>query len=368
MDQPMSVNETIESSTVHRLAKKLERDMHVKNLSPGDPYLSATQAARTLGVSRSVADRALLLLAKRDLLVRRAGQGTLVGSAMRVDPAMEVPRMKQLQSVFLLEGPIATKTALIPPEMMLPQARHRFNQSAVHAVYLPQENTVEYVKQLVARGRSGGGRVGLIAKSCTRPVYDYFAECRVPTVVLGTLYADQREALPSIDLDYYEAGRLMVNSLAGRGHRRLGLFAGPAGRAGTENFINGILAGTHPAGISPAGLVMKFYPGSDKGFAAEARSVLAAPDHPTALLTQSETSAKWLSSFAAELGLSVPGDLDVSCVATESEGPVHCPCVRPQHSVDEIIAQAVEMLWRVMESVPLEEHTVAIPVSLCEAG
>ena len=37
---------------------------YIKGLVPGDPYLSATQAARMLGVSRSVADRALSSLAK----------------------------------------------------------------------------------------------------------------------------------------------------------------------------------------------------------------------------------------------------------------------------------------------------------------
>ena len=359
----MSSNETTEVSTVHRLAKELERDMYLKSLSPGDPYLSATQAARVLGVSRSVADRALSLLAKQNLVIRRPGQGTQIGSAMRVDPAQEVVGSTSLQSIFLLEGPSRTQTSVIPPEAMLPLAQKRFRQAAIHTVYLPQENTVDYVKQLISRGQSARGVVGVIAKSCTRPVYDYLAECHVPTVVLGTLYADQREALPSIDFDYYEAGRLQAQGLAGSGHQRIGVLLGSAGRAGTENFLNGVLAGSHAAGISPAGLVAKFYPGNDEAFAAMVKELLTSPNRPTALIGGGGAIAELASTIASDLGILVPEQLEISRLIFEDKPKLSCPCVKPMRSRDEIITQVLDMLSRRLQGKPLEEHTVMVPIA-----
>ena len=61
--------------------------------------------------------------------------------------------------------------------------------------------------QIVESRRQANERVGVIAFSCARSVYAYLADCGMPTVVLGSLYPDLRQSLPSVDLDYYEAGR-----------------------------------------------------------------------------------------------------------------------------------------------------------------
>ena len=78
--------EALDYSTVHRLAKRLERDIRLKNLVAGDRYLTATEAAQMLGCSRTVASRALFLLAKRAVLIRRRGQGSMVGPAIQGEP------------------------------------------------------------------------------------------------------------------------------------------------------------------------------------------------------------------------------------------------------------------------------------------
>ena len=362
----MSTDEALAISTVHRLAKRLERDMHVKNLSPGDPYLTATEAARMLGVSRSVADRAMLLLAKRNLLVRRRGQGTQVGSAMRLDPAMEVRRVKPLQSVLLLEPSDQLKITLTPSDVIFPLVRQHFHDATVQLICLPEHDTVASVTKLVDRHRQAGERVGVVAMSCISPVYAYLAKCGVPTVVMGSLYPDQRQILPSININHYEAGQLLVQCLIARGHRRVGLLLGSPGRAGTEFFLNGALAGIHAANPLPVALSTRFYPGSEDGFVAQLKELLLMPDRPTAVIVGGEMTAKWVSAVAANLGLSIPGQLDMSYLSENRAGIeiLSCPYVEPQKSALQILAQAMEMLWQLSQGITLKEHTVVVPVSL----
>ena len=366
----MSTDEALAVSTVHRLAKRLERDIHVKSLSPGDPYLTATEAARMLGVSRSVADRAMLLLARRKLLVRRRGHGTEIGSAIRMDPAMEVRHVKPLETVLLLEPSDQLKVTLMPSDVVFPLVRRQFHDAAVQQIYLPEQDTVAYVTKLVGRHRQAGERVGVVAMSCISPVYAYLANCGVPTVVVGSLYPDQRRVLPSININNYEAGQLLVKCLIARGHRRVGLLLGSPGRAGTEYFLNGVLAGIHAASPLPVALSTHFYLGNEDAFVAQMKELLSEPDRPTALIAGSETMAKWVSTIAADLGLSIPGELDV-CYVGEGHGGIEtlpCPYAESQKSVIQILTQAMEMLWQLSQGIPLKEHTVLVPVSLHGMG
>jgi DNA-binding LacI/PurR family transcriptional regulator/DNA-binding transcriptional regulator YhcF (GntR family) len=358
--------ETLEFSAVHRLATKLERDIRLKSLSPGDRYLTAAEVAETLGVSRTVANRAMLLLAQRALLVRRRGQGTLIGPAMRVDSALNKPaRTKSLQSVLLLEPAELLEIGMMGPEAMLPLVRRRFDQAAIHMLCLPPQEPLDYVKQIIERARQVGGGTGAIAISCPRSVYQYLAESGVPTVVFGSLYPDLRQVLPSVDFDYYEAGQLLVQCLAGRGHRRIGLLLGEAGRAGTEHLLNGVLAGIHAAGLSAADLVARFYPGSKEGFMAQVRDLLSMPDRPSGVITDG-ACVDWVNAAATELGLSIPEQLDICYLSYMRgvAGPLACPHLEPQESPDQVFTRVVEMLWRRSQGMPMEENNVVIPVSV----
>ena len=200
---------------------------------------------------------------------------------------------------------------------------------------------------------------GSDALSCIRPVYAYLAECGVPPVVVGSLYPDQRQSLPSIDLDNHEAGLLLTRALAARGHQRFAVMLGVEGRAGTEHFLNGVLAGMHATGLSPANLVARFYPGSKEAFTAQAKDLLSTPNRPTAVVVQGDTAARWLSAIAADLGLAIPGQLEIgymSKLVANAEPPVGL-CVYPQEPDDHIAARVVELLWRRLQNIPLEKIT-----------
>jgi DNA-binding LacI/PurR family transcriptional regulator len=122
------------------------------------------------------------------------------------------------------------------------------------------------------------------------------------------------------------AGELLVQFLAARGHRRIGLLLGEAGRAGTEHLLNGVLAGIHAAGLSAADLVARFYPGSKDSFMAQVRDMLSMHDRPTGVITDSGY-VDWLKVAAEELGLSIPEQVDLGCIGFTrcTEGLSGCP-------------------------------------------
>jgi LacI family transcriptional regulator len=363
---PMFI-EMLEYSTVHRLAKKMERDIRLRGLSPGDRYLTAVEAARNFGVSRTVANRAMFTLAKRGQLIRRRGHGTLIGPAMQMDPENnQQPRKRLLQSILLLETSDLIEIGVIRAEMMFPLLCRRFEHASLHLICLPEHDPARHVSHLIECSRQSGDRVGVIALSCTRPVYAYLADCGAPTVVIGSLYPDQREILPSVDFDYFEAGQLLVQSLVARGHQRLGLLLNSVGRAGSERLLNGVLAGMHAAGLSPADLTARFYPGNEQGFSAQVKGLLSMPNRPSAIIVGSEKMLRLVSTAAGDLGLSIPGQLDISYLSESSSvaKTLSCPCVQPQQSVDQMLGQVVEMLWQHAHGIPLSENTVTIPVSL----
>jgi hypothetical protein len=365
--------ETLGFSTVHRLAKRLERDIRLKSLAPGDRYLTASQAAHMLGCSRTVASRALYLLGERDVVIRRRGQGSVVGPALQGEPSVgRLSGATGLQSILLLEPSDLMKVTQIRPEVMFSLVRRRFEPAAVHLISLPEVGTADYVRRLVEPRRQAGERMGVIALSCPRSVYAYLVDCGVPAVVLGSLYPDLRASLPSVDLDNFQAGQLLVQYLVERGRTRLGLLLGFAGRAGTDDLLNGVLAGMHAANLSPAALAARFYPGSEEGLRAQVRELLSMPHRPTALIVSDVTTARWASEVAADFGLSVPGDLEIGYLqlgdADSTSEFLPCPHAYPRESLDRMFAQAVEMLWRQLQGIPQVSHNVSIPISIRGSG
>src|ERR1700754_1794536 len=83
-------------SRVAQLAKQLELDIRRRRLRQGDAYLTADGASALLGISRMMANRALNVLANRQLLVRHRSRGTFIG------PAAEAPN----------EGPLVKTTCV----------------------------------------------------------------------------------------------------------------------------------------------------------------------------------------------------------------------------------------------------------------
>ena len=94
------------------------------------------------------------------------------------------------------------------------------------------------------------------------------------------------------------------------------------------------------------------------------------PDRPTAIVTVGKVSGELIRSIARKLHLSVPEDLEI--VFTD-EGQTGLPAdtsvftyVKPRRAFIEIAELVASMLKRQVESKPLEQQHVVIPVDLCQ--
>src|SRR5262245_22261573 len=78
------------SSSILEFAERLESDIRRRRLVPGHKYLTAEESAELLGTSAATANRALRMLAERDVVVRRRNRGTFVGRAVQDDAVPKV--------------------------------------------------------------------------------------------------------------------------------------------------------------------------------------------------------------------------------------------------------------------------------------
>ena len=196
------------SVSVLDLAQRLETDIRQRCLTPGHKYLTAQESALLLGTSVGRANRALQILAERDVVVRRRNSGTFVGDALQgpaVDDVLTVsilePARNGLEDGFRLD--------LIIKGVLASMSDVR----DVRLSYVPAESGVPFVQGLLEPLRNAGRLAGVIASSCHRDVYRYLGENHYPLLVMGSLYPDQ--PYPSIDGDERSGGK-MLRALFGR--------------------------------------------------------------------------------------------------------------------------------------------------------
>ena len=153
------------------------------------------------------------------------------------------------------------------------------------------------------------------------------------------------EQVRAVLVDDVLGGRLTAGHLVSRGHRAIGLLAGPEGSRSGRCRLQGYQAILAEAGLKlDAGWVQSCAPMADAGCAA-ARALLDAHPELTALLCYNDLVAVGVLRAAAELGRGVPQDLavvgfdDIALAALVT--PPLTTCRVPRH---ELGVRAVKLL------------------------
>ncbi len=134
-------------------------------------------------------------------------------------------------------------------------------------------------------------------------------ESSTPMVMLDRILPDFNGY--SVSLDNYEAGRLAVESLIARGHRRIGCLRGdPETVADSERF-RGLSAAFEVAGVPIDESIVKGAGYSRGASLRMARAILDADEPPSALLTLSGQGILSVLEVVNEKGLSIPEALSV---------------------------------------------------------
>jgi DNA-binding LacI/PurR family transcriptional regulator len=337
----------------------MEQDIRRRGLWAGDPYLSASEVAAMLSVSRATANRAMQTLAERRMLVRRRNLGTFVG------PHFEVKPGSRLRTLCVLMPTPALDRNTIPLESFIYAMRSRLAASNVQIHFLPDGDAQGYVRDLLEASDTAESVAGFVPIGCPREIYRRLADSGIPTVVFGTPYVDQRD-IASVDVDNRAAGRLLMEFLTGSGHRRMAVLMAAEGLPGTNCFFDGVSEALTAAELPHKALIVRHVPLEPAAVAAQVHELLTMPERPTALIVRTPQMVR-MALMAFER-LDVPAADRCEIVyqnhpATEP-GELPLTCAQPRISFAEIVGQIGEMLEQLGRGETLEEKRVVIPMEL----
>jgi DNA-binding LacI/PurR family transcriptional regulator len=350
-----------EVSNLKLLAKRIEREIHSRGLREGDRFMTTDEVGQMLGVSSATAHRALNHLVKRKMLIRHHGRGTFIGATADG----ETRRTVNLQTVYILLPEVQREVASVELDVLIDAVRTHVGRVNVQLSFLPPENTIDYVRELVTVAHRERQFAGAIPISCPRDVYRYLSDTGTPTVVLGSLYGDQRH-LPSVDVDHQQAGELLAEYLLRRGHRRIALLATGGGRPGDDAFYDGVSDALTRAALPHNALVLRTFPHDFDAFRAQIDELLSTPDCPGGIICRSDRLMSVVTATVRAAGLSSQKEVDIvfqtqSCRLPAKTGYAY---VRPKEPFNRIAEALAVMLKHVREGQPLSQEHVIVPVEL----
>ena len=160
----MATEELRKKTKISDLARQLRLDMAERSLRAGDHYLTASAAGEMLGVSSAMANRAMNLLAEKNLLVRHRSRGTFVG------PGFDNGATEAKTAVHLIEMVCGNTTSDLQAGEMMSALRSVIPDARLVCHFFPENNSVrqihEEVKNLAAEKSFGG----LVLTSCPRDI------------------------------------------------------------------------------------------------------------------------------------------------------------------------------------------------------
>ena len=368
-DNPlMDTKDTRILSNVDRLAVLMERDIRYRRLVAGDKYMTALQAGKMLNVSTAIADRAMQLLCKQQMLLRRRSRGTFIG------PHFKMPRDTTIHTLHVIfpdasRSHVEDMLALNPFVMGL---RSQFSDISVQLSFPPNDDTLAYVSQFIDSSASMVNVAGFVPVSCPSDVYRRVADSGAPTVVFGTPYSDQQD-IPSVDVDDCTSGRLLAEHLIGRGHRRIALFTLIDGRPGDNCFYDGISKVLTDFSLPHNSLVPRMVHRNLSAVAGELNRLLALEDAPTAIIVRSSAMARRVATAFEQLEVLSDQRWEIVCQAewtetTEEHKALPFTHTRSQVSIKNMALRIIAMLEQLMAGEAgraLEEPHVVFPVELC---
>ena len=311
-----------------------------------------------------MAAQAMQLLADQEKLVRRDRSGTYVGPAAQVDKSFKV------KVVYVLMPEERANYSVVPLDLLIDSLSHPAHdpdaepeQYSVQFSFLPKEEEVQYVKQLLAPTKSNWELCGVVAISCSREIYRYLHQQGVPLVVLGSLDHDLQE-LPSIDADHFECGRLLAQYLFANGHERIAMLGISNGRRGDHDFLDGIVEAMTSAGKPPNSLIARLCPNDLDTLRVQAEATLSRPIARRGLCVAA-SNVNLILPIADQLGLKVPDDLELvyETFSTAHVDHVPFPCVQTSEPFERR-RQIGDMLRQIHAGKKPEQNHVRIPVEL----
>jgi DNA-binding LacI/PurR family transcriptional regulator len=331
------------TSKVQALADWLQLDIRRRGLRPGDRYLTSEEAARMLDVSTGTAHQAMRLLVEQSILDRRHKQGTFVG--LGVNP----PEITARPRVYIVSPADATRDSSYSriSDAIYPAIASALGGATLQLEYLPAENGLRFLRQLVEEAEAAGNLGGFILFRSTYEIQDYFdaQSRRIPTLAFGGVYPGI-ENLPWLEADQRQIGELAADYALRAGHKRMAVLMHERWAPGDSRLMSGIAQTMETSKDRLERFEICSLPAYERAIKHRVRELLSAKDRPTVIVARMALQVSIVYEVAAELGLRLPEDLEVVFANLGSFLPswVSIPHAVSEISLHEIAAEAGKML------------------------
>lgn len=269
-----------------------------------DPLPGEVALARRLGVSRPSVHAALEQLEQLGLVAIHVGRRTRI--VARSPERSHRPAKRSL--VVISVGADQARFLSQTPIMLHLQAEavsRGFEWESMFDAKLATPSAGSRLRQLVA-SRSN---TCWMLYSCPAWLHRWFADARVPTVILGSC-ADG-VALPSVDLDFKSVGWHAAGMLTRHGHRRIVLLLPAAPMPGDLACRDGFRAYFARLQDPDARLSELAIPAAGLRQLTRLRYTFTGPQRATAVFVMREANAVAAYTQVLALGLAVPRDVSV---------------------------------------------------------
>lgn len=244
------------------VANRILADIRRRRLKPGDAYLTTAETARQLGISTTVANRAMQLLVQRQVLDRRQRKGTTVAVPPKGGKPLALQRVYVLvnRSHVEKEG-ILSDGRLIGMQSVLPGVEIGYH-------FLPEGEEAAEIDRLVRKILAGREAAGLVMVRAPLDAQRALEASGLPVVLSGTPYPSIH-GLTSINTDQGQVGRILTEHLLQQGARRIAVLMRDRMQQGDHIVLDAVRDTLAGAGFSLSALTLRCLPNDIDAAAAE---------------------------------------------------------------------------------------------------
>ncbi|MBN2291224.1 MAG: GntR family transcriptional regulator [Pirellulales bacterium] len=194
---------------VLQLADMIVSDIRDKGLGAGDRYLSTIETARMLKVDTTDVNKAMQLLVKRHVLMRRQRLGTFVGKGLDRGHVAGLRKVR----IFVSYSEVRDE-GLFDSEIMM-GLQESLPHVKLSVDFISREREAKELNHLIGEILRNPEPEGLILTASTLFIQRAVAASGLPAVVLGHLHPSVK-GLSFVDSNPFQIGRELTNYLLGR--------------------------------------------------------------------------------------------------------------------------------------------------------
>lgn len=267
------------------LAEQLLGDIVARDLRPGDRYLTTVAASKMLGVGNGAANRALQLLERRSIIRRQQRSGAYIAAlpdSTKVQPLRRVHFL--VHQKFLRTEGVGNDELLVGMQDELPGVN-------VQISFMPTGDETQFVEELIADALKSSSVDGFILARASCETQRLLADSGLPVVVFGGVYSGVGR-LARLDRDMHAVGRLLMEYLLQRGHRRIAYFNRQLILPGDHESMDAAVATMAAAGLPIEAFTMRCLPADTEVCKTEFETLLRRDNRPTGFICRTVRMAE----------------------------------------------------------------------------